>query len=1063
MPPVRSSSVPSSPRHSTAAEVALPPEGATLTTEGVAVLVAATDGSVRQVGGAVGPLLGQAPDLLVGRTVTEVLAAPEADVLGAVAQVVAGHGDAQVLVRVTDAMGLERPLRASLCLVSGAPDLLVVTLAPAAGPATLPVGFDPARTLVTVSEASSAITRVSDGATALLGWAPDEVAQRGARGLVHPADLERFTAEGRRVIRTPGAVGTIRVRVWAADGHPRWVRVVGMNRFEDPGVRGLVTCVTDATDEVRRELRAEEARLAAAGLLRSATIEVSALGSVGFATEAGAHILGARPEALVALDLPAHLSETDGPVLLAALGDVAEDGRRTRSVDVTLSTDDRGDRRVRMAVRGRPEGEDGHELLVDLVDITEKVHALEAVRASERRFRTLVQSSTDIVAVLSLDLRIRWVSPAVTATLGYSPDALVGLPATSIVHADDLAFARDEGERERAQDHTQLFSSVRIRARHANGGWRHLSLSGTDLSGDPDVGGLLFSARDITPEVEAERGRERLAQVLEASTDLVVIARAGTDRIELNGAARLVLGVDGPTTSSAAVEARTPPWAQRRMLGEVVPSLEASGTWEGELALYDHDGDVVPLSVVAIALHDPDGLIETIACVARDISDRKAFEDQLEHQATHDPLSGLPNRTLLLDRLRVAIGRAGRQSTMTAVLFLDLDNFKLINDSLGHSAGDQLLVQVARRIEGAVRPGDTVARFGGDEFAVLCEDLADRDEAITIATRIEHAVGQPMELDGTEVMVTVSIGVSTSDGTQEAESLVRDSDAAMYQAKARGRSRTEVFDRDMHVQAIDRLELETALRRAVDRHEMRVAFQPQIDLRTGRINGVEALVRWEHPERGLLLPGEFLHIAEETGLIVAIGNWITSAACRATARLHDLHPAAADIVMSVNLSARQLASPRLLDDVAAILSAAELPPHALMLEITESVLMDVDASGQALTGLHELGVAIAVDDFGTGWSSLRYLRDFPVDVLKVDQSFVAGLGRDPEDEAIVAAVIDLAHALGLSAVAEGVEDATRLDRLEDLGCDSAQGWLLGRPMAEADLLELVRAQGTPAE
>ncbi len=321
-------------------------------------------------------------------------------------------------------------------------------------------------------------------------------------------------------------------------------------------------------------------------------------------------------------------------------------------------------------------------------------------------------------------------------------------------------------------------------------------------------------------------------------------------------------------------------------------------------------------------------------------------------------------------------------------------------------------------------------------------------------------MARPVAIEGTEVMVTVSIGVATSDGEQEAESLVRDSDAAMYQAKARGRSRTEVFDRDMHVQAVDRLELETALRRAVDRHEMRVAYQPQYDLRTGRLNGVEALLRWEHPERGILLPGEFLHIAEETGLIVAIGNWITSAACRATARLHDLAPGASDIVVSVNLSARQLASPRLIDDVAAIVAAAELPPGALMLELTETVLMDVDASGEALTRLHQLGVGIAVDDFGTGWSSLRYLRDFPVDVLKVDRSFVAGLGQDTEDEAIVAAVIDLAHALGLTAVAEGVEDETRLERLRTLGCDAVQGWLLGRPMTEADLIDLVVAQDT---
>ncbi len=581
----------------------------------------------------------------------------------------------------------------------------------------------------------------------------------------------------------------------------------------------------------------------------------------------------------------------------------------------------------------------------------------------------------------------------------------------------------------------------------------------SDIPDDGDLG--LTPSAHIGPRPDAEHARLSLA--LEASTDLVLTATRGDDRIRMNPAAARILSDAADTTDATtdldALLSRTPSWVRHRFLNEAAPALEVKGLWEGELSFHDRTGATIPLSVVMVALRDARGEIETVAVVARDITERKEFEQRLAHQATHDPLTGLPNRTLLVDRLHMAMARGGRTGRLTGVLFLDLDNFKVVNDSLGHSAGDTLLVEVARRVQAAVRPGDTVARFGGDEFVVLCEELERGEEALEIARRIEEAIADPVSIDDTEVTVTVSIGVATSEDSGVAEAIIRDADAAMYEAKARGRSRTEMFDAAMHVQAVDRLALESSLRRALDRHEMRVAYQPQIDLATGRIIGAESLVRWEHPERGILLPGEFLPIAEETGLIVPIGNWITATACRAMARLRDLEPLLSEgMTMSVNLSARQLGSPALVDDLAAVLEETRLPHGALVIEITETDLMDVEASGTALKRIHELGVGVAVDDFGTGWSSLRYLRQFPVDVLKVDRSFVAGLGRDAEDEAIVGAVIDLAHALGQAAIAEGVEDQIQLDRLRALGCDGAQGWLIGMPMAEADLIDRVASQ-----
>lgn len=672
-----------------------------------------------------------------------------------------------------------------------------------------------------------------------------------------------------------------------------------------------------------------------------------------------------------------------------------------------------------------------------------------------RRLQKLVDRSSDVIVVVDVAGRVTWISPAVEKMIGVAPESLIGKSAASFIHADDLSVAADQMTSALAATDGQ---PVTLRSMNAAGEWRHLRVTASDFTDDPDIEGLVFSVADVTDEVEARRSSQRLSTALELSPDLVItLTRSG--EVWMNRAASTLLGMAEAPHRDVLLD-RTPLWARHRITHEIGPALLETGSWEGELALLDREGELVPLSVVAVGLSEA-SRIDIVTVIARDISERKAFEDQLEHQATHDPLTGLPNRTLLLDRLRVAVGRAARQRTVAAILFLDLDNFKTINDGLGHSAGDQLLRQVSRRIESAVRPGDTVARFGGDEFAVLCEDLPDRDEAVAIALRIEAALARPVVLDTTEVTATVSIGVATSDGDQDAESLMRDSDAAMYQAKARGRSRTEVFDAAMHVQAVDRLELETGLRRALERHEIAVVYQPQVDLESGRVTGVECLVRWDHPERGVLVPADFLTIAEETGLIVPIGGWVMSTAARALARVRDLHPEAAEgLVMSVNISARQLGSPRLIDDVAAIVSDAELAPGSLMLEVTESDLMDVDVSSRALADLQALGVRVSVDDFGTGWSSLRYLRQFPVDVLKIDRSFVAGLGRDSEDEVIVAAVIDLAHALGLSAVAEGVETDVHLQRLRELGCDAAQGWLIGRPMCEPDLIELLAAGPT---
>ena len=447
------------------------------------------------------------------------------------------------------------------------------------------------------------------------------------------------------------------------------------------------------------------------------------------------------------------------------------------------------------------------------------------------------------------------------------------------------------------------------------------------------------------------------------------------------------------------------------------------------------------------------------------VVERAQAEQALADQALHDHLTGLPNRALFLARLNQALRRRDRSPDRVAVLFLDLDGFKLVNDSLGHDVGDTLLVAVARRLRGVLRPGDTLARFGGDEFTVLCDHVADEEQALAVAQRLSDALLEPVELPGGgEVVVSTSIGVAFSGGPDDsADRLLRDADVAMYRAKEQGRARWQVFDVAMHTRAAQRLEVTRELRRARELGQMALHYQPQVSMADGRIVGVEALLRWRHPKHGLLPPSEFIPLAEESQLIVPIGAWVIAEACGQLAAWRRALPAAGQLGLCINVSARQLRSDELAGTVAEAIAVNGLDPAHICLEITESVLMeDADHFLEALRRLVRLGVRIAVDDFGIGYSSLAYLRRFPLDVLKLDRTFVEGLGSGSEPahaRTIVRSVIDLAHSLDLKLIAEGVESADQATALQGLGCDVGQGFWFARPEAPDAFAQLLARDG----
>lgn len=457
-------------------------------------------------------------------------------------------------------------------------------------------------------------------------------------------------------------------------------------------------------------------------------------------------------------------------------------------------------------------------------------------------------------------------------------------------------------------------------------------------------------------------------------------------------------------------------------------------------------------------VRDPETQLLRFIFQIQDITDRKRAEERLVHDAFHDGLTGLPNRALFLDHLKLALARRRRKEyALYSVLFLDLDRFKIINDSLGHLIGDQLLKAVASKLQSCLRPGDTIARLGGDEFTILLEDLKSNDEAIYIADRIQRELAKPFELDGRTVFASASIGIAPSTiGYERPEDILRDADTAMYYAKSLGGTRHHVFDQSMHVRAVKLLQMQNDLRAAIEREELIVEYQPIVSLESFRVTGFEALARWKHPEQGLINPGQFIPIAEETGLIIPIGQWVLRQACTQLRKWQALHPAEARLTMSVNLSGKQFAQPNLIEEIARVLQETDVDPRSLWLEITESVVVEnVEVASETCKQLRRLGVGLSIDDFGTGYSSLSSLHSFPISTLKIDGSFVSRMNGGNENTEIIRTIMSLAGNLGMDVIAEGVETLEQLTKLRTLGCEKGQGFFFSRPMPAVDAEKLL--------
>ena len=937
-------------------------------------------------------------------------------------------------------------------LEGGRPTLDRDAASPVPGPsfADAPVGLilaDPDGRVVAANERWRAITGFA-------GVLPVE--DHEAWALVHPEDRDLVRAAWEQALADGGDL-TVQARLLSRDGEVRWTDTRATPvRDRDHGLVGFAGSVVDLTpvlDEHGHPPGTRAVADAVVDALPHGILVYDPDGTLTAGNAGAAEILGVSRDDLLT-----------GRISWETLDPVDADGTplsRDRMPSALVHTEHLPTRpelvgltppaRSRIWIDVSARRLDGDFLgpaamVVSFTDVTTRKRSEDDLRDSEAHLRSLSESVPVGVFRCNLDGRLTYVNPRWTEMTGIAGTDIFRLHAFELIHPEDreATLADWEATLPRGERYDGQF---RIVGDDGEPRWVQCRLGVVrDKLGTPT--GTIGSFEDVSPLVAAREQNARLAAIVESTSDLVMMFDEDTGAVGyLNGAARELLGVDATDLDGLALRDLLNDESDGIYIEDVRPVLLRGETWSGELVMRTRTGQDRHVWQTVAGEFDRTGVLVRVAAMGRDVTDRRLAENELAHQATHDPLTGLPNRSLLLNHLELAIARTQRDETLVGLLFLDLDRFKAVNDNRGHDVGDELLRQVSQRISGVLRPSDTVARLGGDEFVVLFDEVENAEHALAAAQRVCAAIeDDPFGVSSLELAMTTSAGLAVSAPGDQPETLLRNADAAMYRAKEKGRACLELYDEAMRRRSTNRRMLAEQLSAAILDGDIEVHYQPQVNLRTGAVVSVEALARWEHSGRGLLSPGEFIQLAEDTGLIVGLGLTVLNRSCEDAARWQsELGPQAPRV--AVNLSLRQLAQSNLPELLTEMIANVGVDPSLISLEVPEAVLMgDVSSAIAALEALSEVGVSLAIDNFGKGAASLLNLQRLPVDTLKVDRSFVDGLGPDPEDSAIAAAIISLAHNLNLEVIAEGVETVEQLAELRALGCDGGQGYLFAKPM-----------------